>query len=96
MSNKATIQRTIFFNVPKGEKTYGYRIYDDYGQSYSNTMTEEDMELSPEDFLRKVVPHLDDTGSSIFHVSFDTGGIYIDDEWFTLKMNDGGWSLVKE
>jgi hypothetical protein len=95
MSYKATIQRTIFVNVPKGEKTYGYRIYDYYGQSYNNTMMEGDMELSPEDFLRKAVPYLDYTGSCIFDAALNTGGIFINDEWFTLKMRDG-WSLVKE
>ena len=54
MANNATLQRTIFQNVGSDEKTFGYRIYDDYGQDYCNTMDEADMSLPPLVFFAKV------------------------------------------
>lgn len=50
MSNFANIQRTIFVDLPNKTETYGYRIYDDYGIEFDNTMTKEDLEL-PHSYL---------------------------------------------
>lgn len=52
MSNQVTIQPTKFEDVRTGDVTYGFRAYDDYGQSYGNTMdsiSDDDLE-----FLREV------------------------------------------
>jgi len=35
--NRITLQPTIFINHPDGSRAYGYRLYDDYGQTYYNS-----------------------------------------------------------
>ena len=48
MSNRATIEPTEFTNIRTGIKSYGVRVYDDYGQSYDNTwdiIPVDDMEI---------------------------------------------------
>lgn len=48
MSNRVTIQPTIFRNHPNGEETYGFRAYDDYAQIYNNTwesIPDDDLEI---------------------------------------------------
>ena len=37
MNNRVTIEPTEFVNVRDGTKTYGVRVYDDFGQMYDNT-----------------------------------------------------------
>lgn len=37
MNNMATIQPTIFQNHNTEDKTFGVRVYDNYGQAYDNT-----------------------------------------------------------
>ena len=82
--NRAIIQRTTFTNHPNNEKTFGYCIYDDYGQSYNNVMDEQDMTLSPPSFLAKAKETFDDVADSIFDGAVEHGGIYIDDDWYEL------------
>ena len=36
MSNLVTIEPTQFTNTRSGESTFGFRAYDDYGQTYEN------------------------------------------------------------
>jgi len=86
MSNRATIQRTIFVNHPSGDKTYGYRMYDSYEQMYYNSLSEDDldMNISPSAFLDKAKETFDDTADSIFDDAIIHGGIYIDDNWYKL------------
>lgn len=86
MSNRATLQRTIFVNHPSGDKTYGYRIYDDYEQTYCNILSEDDldMNISPSAFLAKAKETFDNTSDSIFSGAIDHGGIYVDGDWFEL------------
>lgn len=38
MSNRVTIEPTEFVNVRTGEVSYGFRAYDDYEQTYDNTL----------------------------------------------------------
>jgi len=48
MSNTATIQPTIFQNHGTEQKTYGVRVYDNYGQCYDNTwvsIPDDDLEI---------------------------------------------------
>ena len=60
MSNCAGIKGTIFTDIHTGDLSYGYRIYDDYGQSYNNRLNEDqiknDMVL-----LEQVCHNLEDT-----------------------------------
>ena len=48
MSNQATIQPTVFQNHGTEDKTFGVRVYDNYGQTYDNTwglIADDDMEI---------------------------------------------------
>ena len=68
-SNRACIQRTIFINANSGEKSFGFRIYGDYGQSYCNGMTEAETKLPDQRFLDKAKEYFDDVASSIYDLS---------------------------
>lgn len=48
MSNIATIQPTVFQNHGTEDKTFGVRVYDNYGQCYDNTwdsIPDDDLEI---------------------------------------------------
>lgn len=92
MSNRVTIQPTKFVNIRDGvesESTLGVRVYDDYGNSYSNTWDEipkTDMEI-----LKKVCVEMEDdqTSAMISHVIEEERGLYIGDNWYE-------WDEIKE
>lgn len=88
MSNRACIQRTIFVNHGSNEKTYGFRIYDDCGQDYCNSMLENDLNLPEKEFLQKAKLHFSEVANSIFDFALGTGGIYIDDNWYILDKQE--------
>jgi hypothetical protein len=97
MSNKVTIQRTLFTNLPSGEKTFGYRMYDDHGQTYCNTLAGEDMNLTDEEFLAKIVDGFDNVANAMFDFALERG-IFIGDNHYTFNLDsvyDNGWRLVK-
>ncbi|HIJ11252.1 TPA: hypothetical protein HA278_04300 [Candidatus Woesearchaeota archaeon] len=57
MSNQITIQPTKFVNVRSGSSSLGVRVYDSYGQSYTNTWES----IPDDDFeILKLVMELDD------------------------------------
>lgn len=79
--NKVTIQPTIFENHPQGTKTFGYRIYDDYGQTYLNTW--ESIPKDDMDILQKVMDEADETADAMFSFILEhEHGIYINDNWW--------------
>jgi hypothetical protein len=92
--NRPCIQRTVFKNYGSNDESYGYRIYDDHGQSYCNIMEEKDLKLSDPDFLRKAHETFDDVADSIFDFALERG-IYIDDNWYEFGFSDdnGSWCL---
>lgn len=48
MSNRITVEPTKFVDVRSGQETFGYRIFDDYGCCYDNTLEsipDDDLEL---------------------------------------------------
>ena len=60
MSNLVTIEPTQFTNTRSGESTFGFRAYDDYGQTYGNifeSIPDDDLEFltlvakDPDDIL---------------------------------------------
>lgn len=53
MGNCVTIVRTEFHNVVDKTISYGFRMYDSYGDSYNDSMTQADMQLPPEEFFKK-------------------------------------------
>lgn len=80
--NRVTLQLTIFENHPQGDRTYGCRIYDDYGQSYCNTW-----DSFPCDDLKALVMVIrsdtDETTHAILSsIREDETGIYIGDNWY--------------
>jgi hypothetical protein len=88
MADCTTIRRTEFRNLAGGEVTYGFRIYNDFDQSYSNTLggiPQDDMEL-----LRLAKEkHGIDTVQEIFDaLEQQEEGIYVDEtyyEWEQIK-----------
>jgi hypothetical protein len=46
--NRVTIEPTKFVNIRNGEESHGYRMYDNYGSHYDNTLEsipDDDLEL---------------------------------------------------
>ena len=85
--NQITIQPTVFENRPQGSKTYGYRMYDDYGQTYNNTwesIPDDDLEI-----LRQVIDDGDDIAQNMIGFMIEHGhGLSIGDErydWNDIK-----------
>jgi hypothetical protein len=79
--NRITLQPTIFENHPQGDKTYGYRIYDNHGQTYCNTwesIPDDDVEI-----LSMIMEDGDDIAQDILSFMHEQGsGLYIGDEWY--------------
>lgn len=88
MSNRVTIQPTKFVNLLEtGSEdlqgiTYGVRVYDDYGNAYSNTWDK--MPIGDMEVLRKVCNEMDDdvTSAMIDYVVENENGLYIGDNWY--------------
>lgn len=85
--NRVTLQPTVFINHPRGDKTYGYRMYDDYGQTYCNlweSIPDDDLEI-----VRLALEDGDDIAQSMFGFILEHGyGLYIGGEWY-------GWDKIK-
>ena len=90
MSNRACIQRCEFVDFPARDVSYGFRAYDDYGQTYLNTATAEILTLDHLDFLALVVKSVDDecVAAMLDSVKENERGLYIDDIWW-------GWEDVR-
>lgn len=88
MSNRATIEPTVFVNERTGIKSHGVRVYDDYDQTYDNTwdsIPDDDM-----DVLKKVMESDDEKISGIIdHITESQKGIYIGENWYD-------WDEIKE
>jgi hypothetical protein len=79
--NKVTIQPTIFENHPQGTKTFGYRMYDDYGQTYLNTW--ESIPDDDIDILTMIIDSEDEIEvAMINHLLDRCQGLFIGDEWY--------------
>lgn len=85
--NRATLQATVFENRPQGDKTYGYRIYDDYANAYNNIL-----ESIPDDDLELLTIAIDSEDPVIVGIIEscleNQDGLYIGDEWY-------GWDQIK-
>jgi hypothetical protein len=95
MSNKIVIQKTEFKNIPQGDILYGYRMYDDYDQTYGNIMEKEDMELPPLEFIQKIEPYFDEAAHDMFKFALhEKHGIEIDGKYYTLTFENGRYKLT--
>jgi hypothetical protein len=74
---------------PEEHTHYGYRLFDDYVQTYCNIWEKEDIKLPPLEILNKAVSELDEVaGMIIDDVIENEKGIYIGDDWFE-------WAVIK-
>lgn len=87
MSNRINFIPTQFINMRTGSVSFGFRAYDDYGQTYDNTW-----ELIPDDdmeFLKLVVDSNDETVGSMFEFAAENQqGVYVGEafyEWDEYK-----------
>jgi len=84
MSSHITIQPTEFKNVRTGEKTLGYRIYDENGQTYDNTW--QDIPNNDMDVLEKVLEAPSDIAGDMFDfIRQNKTGIYIGEEYYSWR-----------
>jgi len=82
MSNRVTLQSTTFQNHPSKEETHGYRMYDDYGQSYNNLLDKKQMEdMSDADLLHEAANSGDDVMDAMIEHAIENG-MFINDEWY--------------
>ena len=92
MSNRLCIQPTKFTNINNGvedEPTFGVRIFDDYGNSYTNSW--DSIPENPLDILKIVCKDMNDdnTMAMIDNVQENELGLYVGDEWFE-------WDAIKD
>lgn len=86
MSNTLNIVATEFRNRHSEESTYGFRIYDDYGQTYCNLLTEEEFKSDDLDLFQIVLENLDDTSRSMIDgVKELSEGVYINGSFYENK-----------
>lgn len=81
MTNYITIHPTEFFDVRTGEKSLGFRVYDDYASSYCNiceSLPDDDLE-----FISMVLEYADDNIRIMLdHVREHELGIFVGDEFY--------------
>jgi hypothetical protein len=75
---------TCEFHNTTGEVTKGYRLYDEYGQTYCNTwqtIPEDDLEI-----LELAIKDADDNAKTFFNFMKETeSGITINGEWYDFE-----------
>lgn len=85
--NRITLQPTEFINHPQKSITYGYRMYDDYSQTYYNSwksIPDNDLEI-----LRLALKNGDNISQNMFGFILEHGcGIFIGNEWYN-------WNKIK-
>lgn len=81
MSNRVTLQTTVFQNYKEDTKSFGYRMYDDYGQTYCNTLEEKDLNKTPLKFLAFIKDKLDEAGDAMMEHALEHG-MYINGSWY--------------
>jgi len=85
MSNRVTLQFTKFLNVdeqgkPTREESFGYRVFDDYGQSYNNTF--ENMEEVAEKITKDTVLSVIQSHPEFEDLDSDTcSGVFLNDTY---------------
>lgn len=82
--NRVTIEPTKFIDVRSGEESFGYRIYDNYGSSYDNTLEfipDNDLEL-----LKIVIENDNDVVQDILESLVKTeGGLEIGNQHYSYE-----------
>ena len=92
MSNSVCIEPCEFFNVRSGERTYGYRAYDDYEKTYDNNwdkIPDDDLEVldkameEPDDILQGMLDYCQE----------EEKGIYIGSEYCDWEQIKHLWEI---
>lgn len=96
MSNRASIQRTVFNDYGSQNKSYGYLFWDDYGHAYGDVMEEADLKLPDEDFLRTASKNFDSATMELLDAALDNGGISIDGHWYKFDRSGETWTFKKK
>ena len=86
MGNRVSFQLTKFTNIDEtlneDSVSYGYRVYDDYGQTYSNVMSEEEIESFTPNKALDVICQLEGD----FWISIEgKEGFYYNDQWISKE-----------
>jgi hypothetical protein len=76
-----TLVSTKFTNLHTGMETFGFRMYDDYGMTYSNTMTEEEAMLPPSELLKLVFTQHNNDVVDDMRTFVEADGIEVNDEF---------------
>jgi len=85
MSNQITIRPTEFRNIRTGDVTFGYRMYDNYGQTYDNCIfnTKDDIPDDDLELVKMVKDNPNDVAGAMFdYIQENQGDIWVDDEWY--------------
>ena len=92
--NVPTLIRTIFTDATTCEHSFGYRFYDDHGQTYCNTLERADLNLPDQEFLDKIKDQFDDVANSIFDFALEHT-ISIDGRFYRFNLEaEGGPMLI--
>jgi len=91
--NRITLLRTGFVDLEPDYSpfskieldTFGWRIFDDFEQAYSNGLSAQDMQLSDADFLKKVHESSGDPQVCDMITWAINHGIYIGDQWYEAE-----------
>jgi hypothetical protein len=82
MSNHVMLTATTFINHAEGgTKTYGYRLYDDYGQTYNNTLEKIDDDLE----LLAAVVRDEPAGYMFDYMNENKRGLSINGTWYDYE-----------
>ena len=82
MSNRVSLDATKFVNK-NGDESYGYRMYDDYDQTYYNCAESNIMEMDDLELLEYAGKRADErAGEMISFCMEEEKGMYINDTWY--------------
>lgn len=83
MSNTVRIITTKFVNTKDGTESFGFRIFDDYENLYSNLYDERIKDFSPLELLKEASDLCADKDSEMLvSVAENESGVEIDGEYF--------------
>jgi len=91
------IKRCEFTDYGTLNYSYGFRAYDDNGQTYSNLMEKVELKEDDESFLRLIIAqYADDTFTDMFDWALHNSGfIVIDDVEYNIETTNG-WKLIEK
>jgi hypothetical protein len=82
MSNRISLTATTFIDHPNDDKSFGFRMYDDFGQTYNNCC--DSLITDDFDLLQYAYNNQDEVSGVMFEWISENGGhgMYINDTWY--------------